>query len=235
MRYVWRMSQVSPRERLSRLVELAAQTDHIARRALVGGLTDLLLDWPASYPAAMREPFEALLEKSLRNVEPALRAELAERFIERTETPLHLLNLLVFDAAPQTKSAILVRNALAQEGETPAAAAVTEQVTLLPAVRASSPDTISGILASQFRIEPEIATQILADRSGWMLAALCKGAGLGRAAFSALAVLARPNAPPDESYRRLAAYDAVPQEGAAALLAFWRGPAPAPATTAEAA
>ena len=72
------MSSISPRERLSRLVELAAETDLAARRALVDGLADLLLDWPASYPVGMREPFEALLEKSLRNLEPASRAALAE-------------------------------------------------------------------------------------------------------------------------------------------------------------
>ena len=235
MRYVWRMSQISPRERLSRLVELAAQTDHAARRALVNGLADLLLDWPASYPAAMREPFEALLEKSLRNVEPALRAELAERFVERAETPLHLLNLLVFDAAPQTKSAILMRNALAHETRVAAPTALTQDAALLSAVRAHPSDTLADTLASHFRVVPEIATQILADETGWMLAALCKGTGLRRAAFSALAVLAHPTATPDESYRRLAAYDAVPQEGAAALLAFWRDAAPAAAKTAEAA
>jgi hypothetical protein len=218
------MSSSSPRERLSKLVELAAETDLAARRALVDGLADLLLDWPAAYPSAMREPFEVLLEKSLRNVEPGLRGELAERFVGRTDTPLHLLNLLVFDAAPEIKCAILLRNALAREARSGAGAAseFTGEATLLAAARASLPDVLPGTLASRLAIAPDIAAQILLDASGWMLATLCKGAGFRRATFSALAMLAHADASPDESYRRLAAYDAVPLDGASALVAFWR-------------
>jgi hypothetical protein len=229
------MSSTLPRERLSRLVELAAETDLAARRALVDGLADLLLDWPAAYPTAMREPFEALLEKSLRDVEPGLRAALADRFIERADAPLHFLNLLVFDAATDTKSAILMRNAHAL-GTPPAMVPVPgQQVTLLAAARACSGDMLPGIIASRFGIAPEIATQVLADESGWMLAALCKGAKLARATFSALAILAHPKASTDQSYRRLSTYDGIPQEGAAALLAFWRKHIVQPQIAAEAA
>ena len=215
------MSSLMPRERLSRLVELATETDLAARRALVDGLAELLLDWPDTYPVTMREPFEALLEKSLQNVDATSRAALAERFLEHNNTPLHLLNLLVFDAAPDTKSAILMRNALTDENHLESPRIVTESI-LLASVRSGSIDMLPSILASHFRIAQETATQILADDSGWMLATLCKGACLNRAAFSALAVLARPEASPDESYRRMAAYDAVPLWGASALLASWR-------------
>jgi hypothetical protein len=228
------MSSSSPRERLCRLVELAADTDIAARHALVDGLADLLLDWPDSYPAEMRQPFEALLEKSLRDVAPASRAALAERFIERADTPVNLLNLLVFDAAPDAKSVILIRNALTHEVRSGVAQTTTDAA-LLAAVRASPAETMPGIVASQFEIPPEISAQNLADQSGWMLATLCKGAGLRRATFSALAVLARPNAAPDESYRRLAVYDAVPPDGAAALLAFWREQSVSPGSAAQAA
>jgi hypothetical protein len=228
------MASISPRERLNRLVELAAQTDLAARRVLVDGLADLLLDWPESYPAAMREPFEALLEKSLRDVDFRVRAALAERFVERADAPLHLLNLLVFDAAPEIKSAILMRNALRFE-RSPSAAVIVDEAALLAAARASSADALANGLASRLHIPVETMTQIVADRSAWMLATLCKGAGFRRATFSAVAILAEASASQDESYRRLAAYDAVPQDGAAALLAFWRVPNQVPRSAAQAA
>ncbi|HEY1961118.1 MAG TPA: hypothetical protein VGG69_01770 [Rhizomicrobium sp.] len=229
------MSSISPRERLSRLVELAAETDLAARRSLVDGLADLLLDWPRSYPASMREPFEALLEKSLGSVETTARVRLADRFVEHTDAPLHLLNLLMFDAAPETKSVILMRNASVVERTSADAPAPGEEAALLATVRKSAPDLLPDIIASRFRIAPEIGAQVLADESGWMLATLCKGARTTRATFSALAVLVRPAATADESYRRMAAYDGVPQDGAEALLAFWRGQAQPPASAAQAA
>jgi hypothetical protein len=229
------MSSISPRERLSRLVELAAETDLAARRALVDGLADLLLDWPESYPVTMREPFEALLEKSLSNVDAVSRAALAERFVGHADAPLHLLNLLVFDADPDTKSIILMRNAFASETKAACLPRMTEERLLLTAVRASTVETLANNIASHFGIAAEIATRILADDSAWMLAALCKGAGFRRVIFSAIAVLANANATTDNSYRRLAVYDTVPQDGATALLAFWRGQIPQPESAAEAA
>jgi hypothetical protein len=229
------MSSISPRERLSKLVELAAETDLAARRALVDGLADLLLDWPAAYPLGMREPFEALLERSVRDLEPASRAALAERFVERADVPLHLLNLLVFDAPPDAKSVILMRNALAAESQSASRAHALDEVGLLATVRRASAEDLPQTIASRFGTAPEIAAQILADQSGWMLAALCKGARVSRATCSALAVLAFPRATTDESYRRLGAYDAVPQHGATALLGFWRGETQRPASAAQAA
>lgn len=61
-----------PRERLNHLLDLAARGDE-ARAALLGELVDLLLDWPKEYGPAMRAPFEALLDRTARDVDaPAL-------------------------------------------------------------------------------------------------------------------------------------------------------------------
>ncbi|MEI9932846.1 MAG: hypothetical protein WDM89_20495 [Rhizomicrobium sp.] len=58
----------TPRERLNYLVELAAQGS-AGRAALLNELADLLLDWPKDWAQAMRTPFEALLEKTAREVD----------------------------------------------------------------------------------------------------------------------------------------------------------------------
>ena len=55
------MLPASPKERFNRLVELAEQGPD-SRVALLGELHALLLDWPADYPAPMREAFAAMLE-----------------------------------------------------------------------------------------------------------------------------------------------------------------------------
>jgi hypothetical protein len=214
------MAQVSARERLTRLIDLASESGGRARCELTGQLADLLLDWPASYPPAMREPFEALLEKALQEVDPTARTLLAERFVKRSGMPLTLLNLLVLDAAPEIRTEILQRNANAVS-HTGARPCVDEPV-LMFAARTAMREELADILASQFRIGPETAVSILADHSAHALAILCKGAQVRRAAFSALAVLARPDAAADEHYRRLATYDSIPQDGARALLLFWR-------------
>jgi hypothetical protein len=57
------------RARLNSLVELATENAPEKRRALAIELCDLLLAWPANYPATMREPFEALLEKTVRLID----------------------------------------------------------------------------------------------------------------------------------------------------------------------
>ena len=58
----------TPKERLSHLLELAAQGAG-ERAALAGEVADLLLDWPETYPAGMRATFEALLEKIVREID----------------------------------------------------------------------------------------------------------------------------------------------------------------------
>src|SRR5690348_12981167 len=105
------MAVFSARERLTRLVELAGQEGGEARRALAGELADLLLAWPSIYPRGMREPFEALLEWTVPDIGPEMRAKLADRFIAADDTPLSVLDLLVFGAGRQARDVILSRNA----------------------------------------------------------------------------------------------------------------------------
>jgi len=214
------MAQLSARERLTRLVDLASEAGISARRELTGELADLLLDWPPNYPATMREPFEALLERALRDVEPPARTLLVQRFINHSGIPLTVLNQLFFDAPHEIRTTILSRNA-----NTPAHAGAIPHIDgalLLFAARRARPDGLAATLATWFGIKPEIAASILEDHSAHSLAILCKGAQLTRAAFSALAVLARPDAAGDEHYRRLAVYDSVLENGARALFVFWR-------------
>jgi hypothetical protein len=214
------MAQLSARERLTRLVDLASEAGVSARRELTGELADLLLDWPANYPATMREPFEALLEKALRDVEPPARTLMAERFVKHSRMPLTVLNQLIFDAPPEIQIKILSRNADAHAHNV--APPHIDGALLLFAARRATPDGLAETLATRFGIKPEIAASVLRDHSAQSLAILCKGAKLTRAAFSALAVLARPDVAGDEHYRRLAVYDSVPDDGARALLVFWR-------------
>jgi uncharacterized protein (DUF2336 family) len=216
------MTVPNARERLNRLVELAGQSGVAARGALATELADLLLDWPQAYPIAMREPFEALLEKAVRDVEPAARSELAARLVESPDTPLTILNLLMFDAVPEIKTAILRCNARAGATRPGTIRIGVEELSLLAAMRAAAPPEFGQVLATRCRIHPAAAAQMVADESGYLLAVLCRAAGTTRATFSALAVLTRPNANAETQYRRLAMYDAVPDEGPDVLLDFWR-------------
>lgn len=229
------MTVPNARERLNRLVELAGQSGATARGALASELADLLLDWPATYPTAMREPFEALLEKAVRDVEPSARTALAARLVENDDTPLTILNLLLFDAAPETKAAILRRNASRGNSRFSTIRIGVEELSLLAAMRAAASHEFGHVLAVRFRIAPATAAQIVVEEDGYGLAVLCRAVGTMRATFSALAVLARPQANGEAHYRRLAMYDAVPDEGPAALLDFWRVQAQAQELAAKAA
>jgi hypothetical protein len=229
------MAIFSARERLTRLIELAGQEGIEARRALAGELADLLLNWPTIYPRGMREPFEALLEKALRDVGSETRAHLAERFVGASDMPLTILNLLVFDAGSDAKASILLQNALAAETSASIPRIRVNEAALLAAVRSSGGDKIAEIIAPRLSVAGDVAEQVVADASGTMLAVLCKGANLRRQTFSALTVLAWRNATDDESYRRLAAYDDVSDAGAEALVACWRGQVRTPGEQSEAA
>jgi hypothetical protein len=227
------MSAINARERLTRLVELAGQNGPGARRALVGELADLLLDWPSNYPQSMREPFEALLEKAVHEVDAGTRAQLAERFVHSAEVPLAFLNTLVFDASPATRDAILVRNAAADPGsERPFA---LNETALVAAARDALAGDMAQALASRFGIEADTAARVLADERAYLLAVLCKGARASRATFSALALLTDSGDAGGKSYARLAVYDGVAQTGSEALLRFWQAQARAHVTSPKAA
>ncbi len=207
-------------ERFARLIELANKTAPGDRAALALELCELLADWPMKYPREMREPFESLLEKAVREVDGATRRAVAARIAARDEAPVTLLNELFFDAPAEAKTQIVNRNAEINGHETTEAA---DEARVIEAARATSGEAFADEFARLLGIGPVTAKRILAEPSGNALAIACKGAHLTRAAFSALAVLCAPNAEPSD--RRLGAYDAIPQDGADGMVRFWRGEA----------
>jgi hypothetical protein len=211
----------SPKERLSHLLELAAQGPG-ERAALAGEVADLLLDWPAQYPAAMRATFDALLEKIVREMEPASAAQLAARFEGRGDFPLSLLNEFFLCATPQMQDDLLARNDAA--GTVPELA--LDGDALLGAARAGGTG-FSARLSLIAGISEPVAGAILRDARA--LATLCKGGGIARATFSALAILTGPVRSVHENFAMLTVFDRVPAGGAGHLLAHWRAHHPAAA------
>ncbi len=201
------------KERLSHLLELAAQGRE-QRVALAGEVADLLLDWPAQYPQAMRGTFGALLEKIVREVDAPARAALAARFEGRDEFPLTLLNEFFLAASPAMQDAILARN----DAEAAAVPVVLNAEALLSASRVS--EDFAAALAGIAAVPASVARDIVHDARA--LATLCKGAGIGRPAFSAMAILTGPVRSVHENFAMLTVFDRVPANGAAHLLAFWR-------------
>src|SRR5271163_2305759 len=99
-----------PRDRLTRLIELASENAPEKQAALAFELCDLLVDWPPRYPQIMREPFEALLEKVLRRLDETTRRLIATRLSTHSETAVALLNECYFDVPTKARSLILERN-----------------------------------------------------------------------------------------------------------------------------
>jgi Uncharacterised protein conserved in bacteria (DUF2336) len=206
--------------RLKRVMELAEGPAPQERAALALELCNLLADWPMKYPSAMREPFETLLEKCLRQADGDTRAHVAARIAARAETPLPLLNELFFDAPANAKTDIVRRNAAINGHQINDAA---DEASVIAAARGSKGDAFAADFARLLGIAPATAKRILSEPSGEALAVACKGAHLTRAAFSALAVLLAPDAAAREP--RLAAFDSVPQDGADNLVRYWRSEA----------
>lgn len=204
----------APRERLNHLLELAAQGP-AGRTALLDELAGLLLDWPAGYALAMRAPFEALLEKTAREADGNARKAVASRLSGHEDLPVSLFNAFFLEASPALRARILALNA-ALEGET--APVRADGAALVEAARGAMNGAFTEQFAATLSLPKETARGILADTSGEPLAVACKGAGLDRAAFSALALLTAPGTGP----ARLAHFEGVPEAGSARLLAFWR-------------
>ena len=205
----------APRERLNHLLELAAQGP-AGRNALLNDLADLLLDWPADWARAMRAPFEVLLEKTAREVDVPARAALAARFEGHDELPVSLLNEFFLEAPQGLRARILALNDVMDAAATGIVSVDATQ--LLNAARTLN-GTFSRAFAQMMSLPETIAVEILTDASGESLAVACKGAGVDRATFSALAVL---TAHDGNAAARLAAFDQVPQGAAARLTGFWR-------------
>jgi len=205
----------TPKERLSHLLELAAQGPE-QRAPLAGEVADMLLDWPMQYPLAMRATFEALLEKIAREMDCGALGALAARFENRTDARLALLNELFLAASAEMKDATLARNdALAVMP-----ALDVDEDALLAAARADQDFPVA--LAELTGVPRTIGAEIVADTSGRALAVVCRAANINRATFSAIVTLSGPVRSVHESFSMLSVYDKVPANGSVHLLAFWR-------------
>lgn len=197
------------KHRLKHLLELAAEGPS-ARAPLARELCDILVEWPPDYALEAKRPFEALLEKTLREVDETTRTSIAARFALRADAPAGLLHQFFF--APVANDAA--------DDRPPGAQDRIDEDALLRAARGGN--QLEHVLARAFKITNAVANEIVSDTSARALAIACKGAHAGRATFSALAMLS--DCPPTKAdrYLRLAAYDAIPQEAAERLLAYWR-------------
>jgi hypothetical protein len=207
----------SPKERLTHLLELAGKGP-AARPQLAHELADLLIDWPADYPAAARLPFEALLEKAVRETGHETRAAIAERFAVRPDAPVDLLNELFFAAPPAMKDEIVARND--REG-VPAQPLAIDEARLIAAAR-DAKSNLPRLFAHVLGLSESTAREILDDSAAQSLALACRAVHMSRAGFSALAVMSDRMRAAEDSYLRLAVYDTVPQAAAERMLAFWR-------------
>ncbi|MDE2184162.1 MAG: hypothetical protein KGJ78_14175 [Alphaproteobacteria bacterium] len=204
------------RERLSHLLALAAEGPG-RRAALAGEVAELVLDWPADGPEAMRGPLMALLELTVREADWETRARLAARMGGHPELPLHLINDFYLAGPPRVRREILLRNEIADEP--PQAVNPPDCQALVAAARANAPG-FAATLGACFAISNETALAILNDPSGEPFAALCKGAHADRATFSTIMVLHGAGA------AALPVFDTVPQRAAERLVAHWRRQAP---------
>jgi uncharacterized protein (DUF2336 family) len=207
---------LTPKEHLAYLVELAAEPGAKERCELLRELGELLTAWPKDYPIEARSSFAALLARVEHDVDPENRRELARKLARCPDAPLSLLNEFFFDVPADARGSILKRDC-----EVPAATArAVDEPALIAAARGKRGAEFANTLASSLGIDVLTAMEILQDTSAMGLAIACRGAGLSRAAFSTFAVLtARSDA---QMEARLAAFDSVPEKGAATMLAFWR-------------
>ena len=212
-----------PRERLTRLIELASENAPEKQAALAFELCDLLVDWPSRYPQIMREPFEALLEKVLRRLDETTRRLIATRLSQHSETAVALLNECYFDVPTKARSLILERNVQPSD-ETPAQFDADGEARLVETARRAAPAEFMGQLAGFLGVSPAMAQSILDDASGDALAVACRGASMRRATYSALVVFAvgKRGANAGALYERLSTFDTIPENGARRMLGHWR-------------
>ena len=210
---------MSARERLCQLVDLASAGGPDERRRLAAELTDILLAWPADYPAQMRLSFGLLLQKISVELDGETRRDIAGRLAADRSVPLALLNELYFDATQDARKAILARNAqtpLPNEDGYPC----VDEAALMGAVRTSAHGAFAPALARFLDVPDEVASRCVADASGEGLALLCRGAHLSRLAFSTIVMLT--DASLVSAQRKLEAYDRTSAEVAARMVQFWR-------------
>jgi hypothetical protein len=83
-------------------------------------------------------------------------------------------------------------------------------------------EQLTPLLAGFLGVDIHVAGDILSDESGFSLAIAAKGAGLDRAAFSALALLTHPGGENASARAMLDSYDAIGAAEAARRLRTWR-------------
>ena len=163
---------------------------------------------------------------------PALRAALAEEVAELlTAWPADypdsmrgvceaLLAKAARDIDPATRTRLRVQ--LYSHPELAARVLPRESAsqTLIEAARRG--DGLHDALAQSLGVDGKMAVQILDDETGAALAVACKGANIERAAFSALALLARPGRDRAHAFAVLDAFDTVPMSEATKVLRSWR-------------
>jgi hypothetical protein len=172
----------------------------------------------------MRGQIEALLKTVAGELDELTRRSVAERLAACVTTPTSLLNEFFFDASPETKRKILLRNDEPMDPNNEGVCGFPDERLLAEASRAASQVELKNMLAQVFSIPTDICERILADKSGKALAVACKGIRVSRAKFSALAVMAGDGGGDslDACYRRLAAFDEIPEPAATRVLLFWR-------------
>jgi len=208
---------------MARLAELAQADRPEERKRLATGLCDLLLDWPEGYPHQAREPFESLLEKTLRLIDRDTRLDLVARIAAAPGAPLGFLNEYYLEAPAGLRAAILARNG---ERRMQAARASFDEAALVAAARAATSGDFTLPFARALSIPTATAERILADPDGEALAAAMRGAGASRAGFSTLALIACGLHAPGRTLARLSAYERISPCAAENLLHFWRTHAP---------
>ena len=164
---------------------------------------------------------------------PALRAALAEEVAELlTNWPADypdsmrnaceaLLAKAAHDVDDDTRARLRVQ--LCSAPELAARVLPRESVTLGLVEIARQGGDIIPALAEKLGVDAKMAAQVLDDETGAALAVACKGAGLDRATFSALVLMAHPGRDRIHVYAMLDAFDNVPNSEATRLLHDWRG------------
>ncbi len=198
---------LSSRERLNRLLDLAAQGAR-GRTALLDELAGLLTAWPADYAQAMRGPFEALFERTARDADAPTRAGLAARLADHEELPVALVNEFFLDADEPTRTHILKRNQSLGDDDAPLPA---DGAALVEAARSTMNGAFVDAFAQALSLPRGTARAVFADAEAMAIA--CKGTGIDRAAYSAVALL---------TGSALAEFEAIPDAAARRLARFWR-------------
>jgi hypothetical protein len=217
------------RERLTHLVELASQSAPEKSRALALELCDLLLDWPEDYSPAMRVPFEALMEKVVRGLDPTTRKLVAARLASSTATPIDLLNGFFFDVPAELKQSILARNDVADSTPESGIRDNDAEAMLLDATRADGDSDFSNLLGKCFALDRAAAELVASDARAFAI--VCRGSLFARATYSSVSLL-RFGAYPvsaEVDYAHLDLFDDIPPNAASRMLQYWRSHSDVPA------